>query len=930
MKSTNFIFEDDEDEFDGADELSGADVINDSGYTLRTGSKLYCPGENYRIAIVELTTTDLRTDGKEFGDWLARGTANKDNPLVIQLNSHDDERYAQVATLYRAVFDSVTRKLSTTDDIERIYVIYTNANEFVWDTNPNDAPQNRLPTRYEYVGLNGEGTGGKYWQPFLSMANSSKKRDGLKPSNLNSIMSRIDATNRQVANQILKDKAVNFFTIQSVIQKSRSINKFSTYPKLKRQYLSELLGKFIDNPDQKPYPMVLVNYGDYIDPNSTASRDRKTVDYKNAMSADLLSQTGLERIQSLTVDFMEIIHPVALVNNNLNGNANKKILEFLGASSYDELKSGASIQFHASGEGARTNTPLIDSTVYYRGRKIEISSKKAGGMGASLKNLADKLQEVLLSSGDEMREILNSNENYSKSYNFLINIFNADRGEQYKVAFNIASPNDASIAEQMKDEMRRTPAREHLTSEILTRYGFSGTIAKIYEENKPRTIPNNSSQWKLLMIAVWTAVTNELNSNPAFGNLVTWIFNHGAVIQVDTQTQEINTKTGRAEVLTNIIGTWPSQAVETVKLSPTMSGENVKYSLLINGYKDQSFSTDDDDTSPLSDRDKQANTKPVRPTGRDTYTSAEDWTSPDEATFTAQNIRGNSETTLPTNTWAWAGSEYSSEEMIEYGVPREAIQKVMTDRLYLIGLVELASSGPLNPPTNNAQTQNQLFENAAGQLVLTPRLVSKLTKGQLDALMNYKRKGRVDDKVIQAFRVAATGNELDDDTSDRVDNRLRAEGFARLLKLKQTNPQAYQKVYRDITQHTATTSATFGGGVIEKQKNDARLAELKTQIDSLRAEQSKIPDTNKGREKKLALKSQIEVLIAEWQLITQVSNPILSGSRVTNELRSAAVRYVATIRKGNPKFDVDERLQPILSESKILSGLMKSRAILSR
>jgi hypothetical protein len=933
MKSSNFIFEvDDEDldtEFDDADadevDQEPTDNIKDSGYILKTGSKLYYPGENHRVAIVELTTTDLRTDGEEFKEWLARGIQNEDEPLVVQLNSPDGKKYAQVATLYKAVFDSTTRKLSKSSEVERIYVIYTNARGFVWNTNPNEAPQNRLPTRYEYVELGGEGTGGKYWQPFLDKVQSSKKRDALKPSDFRSIIARIEATNQQVSNQILKSKGINFFTLRQVIEKNRSNSKFSTYPRFKRQYLSELLANFIDHPDQKPYPLILVNYGDYSQPGEAATDEYKSSAYKDAMKSDLLSKTGLERIQSLTTDFMEIVHPLALVNNNLTGNANKKILEFLGASSYDELKRGASIQFHAAGEGARTNTPLIDSTVYYQGRKVEISSKKAGGMGASLKNLADKFEEVLNSDAAmDFNRLLSTDPRYSQASGFLGNIIRAGRGEQYKVAFNFVSPGDLEVANRVKESLRSSPATEHLSQQMLSGIGFSDKIATIYEQNKLKTIPKKFNQWQLLMTAIWTSVTNELNSNPAFGNLVTWIFNHAAVIQVDTHTQEIKTKSGRAEVLTNIIGTWPSQTVETVKLSPTMAGENVKYSLLINGYKDQSFSAGDEDTSPLSDKDKDANTAPDRPTGRDTYTSAEDWTSPDEATFTAKNTRGE-ETALPMNMWAWAGSEYSSQEMVDYGVPESLIQSIITNRRYLMDLVEL---GPLTVPTAPA-TQQPLLENNGQQVILTPRLVELLNKGQLDALIKYKRTGKQDEKTQSAFRVILTGRPSDTDSEIRLDNKLRAQGYQRLLALKKNNPQSYMNVYRDIATTADYSRQSVSSSTIGKERNGQRAAEIATEVKTLKDQYSKIPDSNKKRADKEQIKFRIDGLSAEWRLI-QISNKVLDGARVTNDLVSQVNGLLPTIKRINPGFSVDERLQPNygLTEgfnrgpSKILLGIL--------
>jgi hypothetical protein len=869
MKSSNFIFEVDEEdpddfedreeqELDAADDGGDTD-INDSGYTLKTGSKLYYPGFKHRIAVASLSTVTA----EEGSDMLEYYT-NDGSFMVLALNQPDlNTKYAQIAVLYPANFDSKTRKLTATEEAEAVYIKYTNIKNFVWNMNPNEAPENRLPVREEYANLNGTGTGGKYWQPFLSKVASSKKRDALKPSDFRSLSIRIDATNRQVADQILNDKAINFNTIKRIINGNKSNSQFSTYPNIKRQYLSELISKFTDESGSKPYPMILVNYGDYIEPGVTASKDSNTIDYKDAIKSDLLSQTGLERIQSLTVDFMEIIHPVALVNNSLNGNANKKILEFLGANSFQELQSGASIQFHGIGEGARTNTPLIDSIVYYRGRKIEISSKKAGGMGASLSNLADKLREVLTSDiGAELRRLVNSDERYRKSFKFLNSILESGRGEQYKVAFEMLSSEDLSVAERVREEMRATSANgQHLTPQELQTHGFSISVIQAYEKNKQNTVPAKYSKWQLLMNAVWTTVTDKLNSNPAFGNLVTWIFNHAAVIQVDTHTQEIKTKDGRAEVLTNIIGTWPSQVVETVKLSPTLGGENVKYSLLINGYKDQSFSVGDNDTSPLSDKDKAANTTPERPTGGDTYTTTQDTLGPGSRSLDIPDTRGY-RTGIDIDTknlkdsksksvlWQWAGSGYDSQTIKQWGGTPTTIKSILEYRSKIINLINKskllkpesfhlaeAAFDIVNPVTGEKRTFNR--KNTAAEkewrdqidrdrkqkpqtvavatspepqrpvvdrssltkqyFELTPEIIARTDMDTLDLMLSGSSNSREAIKTLYSIHTALDkGENLPISDSSMVSL---AQAFKNLKELRLKDPAKWRELESDISRN---------------------------------------------------------------------------------------------------------------------------------
>ncbi len=103
-------------------------------------------------------------------------------------------------------------------------------------------------------------------------------------------------------------------------------------------------------------------------------------------------------------------------------------------------------------------------------------------------------------------------------------------------------------------------------------------------EDPSKSDKSNSQRgwWLRLQKSIVYAVANQVNSDPEFSLLCTWILNHGKFIQIDTRSAQQN----GALLITNITATWPSTAVDRVILVPNSINAGFKYKLLINSNRD--------------------------------------------------------------------------------------------------------------------------------------------------------------------------------------------------------------------------------------------------------------------------------------------------------------------------------------------------------
>jgi len=521
----------------------------------------------------------------------------------IPLNSHNGSRFAHV------LYIDIHRENTPVNKM--VYVYFDNQPTKKWNMDPKPGTGresragNRLPISIVAIGNKGAGS---YWQPLAAHHATAQARDRLEPTNISGIAQRdkdlaninleIDQTNRKLIRAIENPDKISVNNIKQIIQSSRArrdeINRMrSAFPAIKRQYLADLLDVFIRNPGnpREIYPLVLID---------------------NTAPEKMLAKTGIESTSSITTDFFEIVHPIALVSGNATGNAQRMILEFLGASSYQELSKRALISY-----GAKGNTPLVDSYIYAKGddgviRKLQLSSKSGVGRAASLSSLATAITEIKNNSvASRMFDEIDNNPKFKEALRIINKLIQGSKNNvpKYQSAFELAdamdliSPDDVELANRLarfykssggqldqddEDTEDSSASKFKIPSQLLAE--FSPKTLQIFNsapENK------NKDEFKRLINGIWLTIADRINRTPEFSQLITWIFNHSATVQVNTHADKENGKL----ILANITATWPSQTVDKAELVAS-GGENINFSISINGYRQKFGNTG----SELSDR----------------------------------------------------------------------------------------------------------------------------------------------------------------------------------------------------------------------------------------------------------------------------------------------------------------------------------------
>jgi hypothetical protein len=527
---------------------------------------------------------------------------------LIPLNAPGKNKFAH------AVFIDVYRENTPTGNM--VYVFFDNSPTKKWNMNPapkagrdNKLSANRLPVNITSIDRKGAGS---YWQPFAAHHATAQARDRLEPTNISgiakhdrdlaSINLEINQANRKLVNAIQNPYRISVGNIKKLIQSSRArrdeINKMrSAFPKVKRQYLADLLDVFIKNTGhpEKIYPLVLID---------------------NTAPEKMLAKTGIESTSSITTDFFEIVHPITLVSGNARGNAQKMILEFLGANSYQELMKRSLISY-----GAKGNTPLVDSYIYARGddgviRKLQLSSKSGVGRAASLSSLVTAINEIENNSiASKMFAEINNNPKFEVSLDFINKLILGSKTNipKYRSAFELADSmdiipsQDVAVAEKLAKFYKRDgrtfdqEADDTEDSEVdATKFEIPPQLLAEFSSKTIKILnsaPKNSDEFKRLVNGLWLTMADIINKTPEFSQLVTWIFNHSATVQVNTHTDKQDGKL----ILSNITATWPSQTVDSAELVAS-GGENINFSISVNGYKQKFGNTGSD----LVDRPRTA------------------------------------------------------------------------------------------------------------------------------------------------------------------------------------------------------------------------------------------------------------------------------------------------------------------------------------
>jgi hypothetical protein len=188
-------------------------------------------------------------------------------------------------------------------------------------------------------------------------------------------------------------------------------------------------------------------------------------------------------------------------------------------------------------------------------------------------------------------------------------------------------------------------------------------------------------------------VLKTVGNSPEFKQLIIWILNHSATIQVDTHANYGDEDT--PPVLSNIIATWPTQLATHVKVD---IAEN-NFSLVVNG-------SPIDFTPMLGDRDDIEYGDPgdtfskVTPQGYanangdvELKTLARSPSTLQSSPYPAGREAGTNKVSYglvaEKRLFAWASEDKTSDELVsEFNMDREAITAVLAARAAMIGFIE--------------------------------------------------------------------------------------------------------------------------------------------------------------------------------------------------------------------------------------------------
>jgi hypothetical protein len=352
--------------------------------------------------------------------------------------------------------------------------------------------------------------------------------------------------------------------------------------------LASILGHYINNPDRGSalYPLQIV-------PN-VAQLPRQ---YKIAVS------------NAISVDFGEVVAPLACVTGNITGNAARLLKEFLNVGSTKDLMRGATIHFNPG-----TTDPLVDSFIHCvgkdgLGRVVSISSKGHNAGGAATGGTSANALTVAI-------EEIKTNQTALKLLNTLL------KDQQNRRMFDIVSIiGDKVIGSKYEKTLRLLQlldsgySKAELFSDLKVAKSFGDTApgrnafgkfsqyiqARVKETPAKRGKEEGEDSFTLFMRSSNNKIAQLLNGDPKFSETCAWVLNHSAIIQVDLYTSKDSKKTtteargrassgadyGGAVVVTNVVATWPSTRVDSIKLLENAAGSDMRFILSVNGYAQQ-------------------------------------------------------------------------------------------------------------------------------------------------------------------------------------------------------------------------------------------------------------------------------------------------------------------------------------------------------
>lgn len=318
---------------------------------------------------------------------------------------------------------------------------------------------------------------------------------------------------------------------------------------------------------------------------------------------DLPRKYGIALSNAITVDFGELISPIALVMGNVTGNAQRVSREFLGANTR-QLMESATIHFNPAATGA-----LYDSFIEYGGRVIGVSSKGAPNTtkptsGTAMNGLRHAINDVktnreslrllneLLKDRENMKmmkvvEALADSAAHGSNWTKTLRLLQLMYPEQYRSGDMFK---DIKFLKSIVGELESTAYREadRSTRAAMTkklRGGISDYLRSRYDRDAGRARKEDTTFFGKFMRLTNTEITDTLNNSSRFNDLVTWLLNHSALVQIDLFTAKDDAYGGRM-VVTNIVATWPSTQVDSIKLI-SGTADDLRFMLAVNGYEAQ-------------------------------------------------------------------------------------------------------------------------------------------------------------------------------------------------------------------------------------------------------------------------------------------------------------------------------------------------------
>ena len=709
----------------------------------------------------------------------------------------------------------------------------------------------------------------------------------------------------------------------------------SFFPKRKKEYLGKLISKFTDNINNPSaiYPMTII---DNVDTRST------------------MTNIGISNSKSITTDFMEIVHPVSVVSGNFTGTAHNYIEEFLGAD-YATLVNTASILY-----GESNTQKLIDSFIYNKlkdgtVRKLQLSSKSGKGAAAAVKSIQVAIDEVERNpTSRQMWEEINENPDYDRATRILTIILeNKDYSWQgalkVGVDLGIIEPRDSEIITELARLLGknvRDKDDEELDEDLGTNESqeIQQLLSDLSDELKSNAedFGNEDDElWSKLIGSIWQDAIAIANTDTAFSNLVVWLFNHSATLQVNTKSHVMKDNGVDKLVLTNITATWPTQLVDSAKLVLANSGspDVIRFVLDVDGHAELLGLADI--APPLSNRtdvSTMSNDNPKRQDANAKRDRASDLTPQEkELRFQRKVGDGTDNIDLPPKQERERPEGEEAPERVR-GRGRQVSQELASYRDDVRAIFDFIRSTNsefgIGRGANSIDSVLQLARRIY-TAELTPALDRQLRElyTHIQDLVSQPEEHLID--IIADLNID-TEQSLGESVADQLTSSdRRPEDVVVILHIlyyailarytKDSNPQLHDDVINKIKQIENGTGGSGFSSVVDDQQAkqmaakrtelmNQRLAELSTKASTLKKQ---IPNANQPKIKS-KLELELKAIQAEWRLIGKLlekykleSQGSLAGK--TDKLRSLnseITREIATIKTVFPDYNQSTAYTP--------------------